>query len=236
MGLRIIERVREEYGDDADAHIAEEINPFTNPSKTKKALQADIGKSSRPNKRLFSDAEDKEDVRGGFLADDDDLEGGGFLSEGHDEVDVPPLTIEEETGLVESGSVNGSPPTSLDVLIHGPLGNDDSEGNLSEAEPEEKVMISKKASTNGKKAATAIRGLKSNAPIDSPRRRAAPKRKAASKSETAFSHFFEHERGEDSNSSRGSLTSEEGTVKKPIKRKRNKDGSGSSLRARKSAY
>ena len=37
MGLRIIKRVREEYGGDAD--VPEAMNPFTNPSKVKKTLQ-----------------------------------------------------------------------------------------------------------------------------------------------------------------------------------------------------
>ena len=230
MGLRIIERVRENYANDADAHVAEEINPFTNPSKTKKTLQTDIGNGSRLSKGPFSYAEDEEDARGGFLAEDDDLEGGRFLSEGHDKLEAPPLSIKEETGLIDSDFLNGSPPTNSDVLFRGPMGNDDSEGASSEAELEVvKVMSRKKATTNGKKAATAISGSKNNALITSPTRRAAPKRKAASKSETAVSRFFEHESDEDGNSSRVSLTTEESAVEKPVKRKRNVNGSGPSF-------
>lgn len=230
MGLRIIERVREEYGGDADAHIAEEVSPFTNPSKAKKALQADTGAGSTRNQGPSSYADDKEAIEGGFLSDDDDdLDGGGFLPEGHDEVDVPrragELTIEDE-----KSPSNRSPPMNSRAVNRGPLDTDDSDGGLTEADFYDKVTVPKKASTNGKKAATTTSGPKGNN-----ERRAAPKRKAARKSETALkSHFFEHESNEDDNSNRGNLTSKEVAVKKPAKRKINKDESGPSLRTRKS--
>ena len=38
MGLRIIERVREEYGQDVDAHLKEGMNPFTNQNKSSKSI------------------------------------------------------------------------------------------------------------------------------------------------------------------------------------------------------
>ena len=66
MGLRIIERVREEYGGDADAHIVEEMNPFTNPGKANKSLQADVGGDGD----MFSYADGKEDIGGGFVGDE----------------------------------------------------------------------------------------------------------------------------------------------------------------------
>lgn len=232
MGLRIIERVREEYGGDADAHVAEELNPFTNPSKAKKALQGDTGTDSTLNRGSFSYADDNEDIGGGFLADDDDLDGGGFLLEGHDEVEVPrrvgELTVEDERGPVESDPLNGSP--LMNSANCGPSDTDDSEGAQTEAGLNDKVTVSKKASTNGKKAAATIRSRDPNRNVltDSLKRRVAPKRKAANKSETALkSHFFEHQSDEDDNNSdRGSLTSMRVAVKKPAKRKINKDGSG----------
>lgn len=224
MGLRIIEWVREEYGGDTDAHIAEEMNPFTNPSKVKNALQADVETGSTPNGGPFSYADDKEGIGGGFLADDDDdINGGGFLSEGHDEVEVPrregELTIEDERVPGDSGALNGSAPMTLDVVHHGPQDTDDSQGSPVEADLDKEVTVLEKVSTNRKRAAATISGSKHNVPAKSARRRAAPKRKAAKKSETALkSHFFEHESDKDDQSDQGNSTSEEVAVKKPAKR------------------
>lgn len=235
MGLRIIERVRGEYGGDADAHIAEEMNPFTNPSKAKKALQADTA-----NKSPSPYAKDEEDVGGGFIADDDP-DGEGFLLEGEDAADVRhragELTIEDEKHQVDSGPVAGSPSSNSLVMSYGPPGTDDSVGAVFEAGLNDKVTVSNKASTNGKRAATSIDGPKVDLSTISPRRRAAPKRKAATKSETALkSHFFEDESDGDDNSIRGSRTSKEAALKKPAKRKSNTEGSGPSLRARRQPW
>ena len=235
MGLRIIERVREEYGGDADAHVAEELNPFTNPSKAKKALQL------TPNRHLVSYADDKEDIGGSFLIDDDDLDGGGFLPEGYDEVEVPrevgELIVEDERSPADSDPLNGSPVMNSGTANRGPPVTDDNEETLTEADLDDRETVPKKASKNGKKAATTVAGPKGSVPTNSPKRREAPKRKAARKSETALkSHFFEHESDEDDNSDRGSLTSKAVAVKKPAKRKVNQDGSGPSLRTKKSTY
>lgn len=244
MGLRIIERVREEYGGDADAHTAEEVNPFTNPSKAKKARQAETGTGRKPYRGPFTYADDKEDIGGGFPADDDALDGGGFLPEAHDEEEVPrrasELTIEDGGGPVDRDALNDTPhapPMTSDVVNRGPPDTDDSEGALTEADKDDKVTLPKEAWTIGKKAATTISGPNGKVPTNSPKGRAAPKRKAARKSETALkSHFFEHESDEDDNSDEGSLPSKAVAVKKPAKRNINKNGSGPSLRARKSTY
>ena len=241
MGLRIIERVRKEYGGDTDAHIAEEMNPFTNPSKVKKALQPDVATGSTPNGGPLSYADDKEGIGGGFLADDDDdLNGGGFLSD--DEVEVlrkeGELTIEDERVPGDSGALNGSAPMTLDVVHHGPLDTDDSQGASIEADLDEEEIVLEKASTNRKKAAATISDSKHGVPTISAKRRAAPKRKAGRKSETALkSHFFEHESDEDDQSNQGNLTSKEAAVKKPAKRQSTarktniEDGTGPSTRA-----
>ena len=183
MGLRIIERVREEYGGDADAHVAEEMNPFTNPSKAKKARHADTGTGPTRERGSISYADDKEDLEGGFLAAaDGDGDGGGFVPEGHDEVEAQrracELTIEDQ---VDRGPLNGSPLMHSDEVNRGPPDTDGSERALTEADLDDKVTVPKKVSTNGKKAATAVRGPKENAPTDAPTRRAVPKRKAARK-------------------------------------------------------
>lgn len=222
MGLRIIERVREEYGGDADAHIAEEMNPFTNPSKAKKVLQSDVQTSLTPNEPLFSYPDDKEGIGGGFLVNDDDgFIDGGFLSEGHDEVKVPSgdgeLTIEDERVLVDSGIMNGSTPMTFDAVQYGPS---DSEGASVEADLDEKATVLRKTSTSGKEAAATASDSEHNILTKSPKGSAAPKRKAARKSETALkSHFFEHESDGDYNSNQGNVTRKEVGVKKPAKRK-----------------
>ena len=232
MGLRIIERVREEYGGTADAHIAEEMNPFTNPSRVKKALQADGGP--------LPHADHKGDIGGGFLIDDDDPDGGDILPERHDAAQVRrragEFTIEDEKSRIDSDALHGSPSVDSDVISCGHPETDESEGALTEAGSDDKVTIPKKASTNGKKAAASTTGPKSNISTDSPRRRAAPKRKAARKSEIALkSHFSEHESDKDNKSNGGILTSKKVALKKTAKRKKsNKHGSGPSLRARKS--
>ena len=86
MGLRIIEKVREEYGEDADAHIREEMNPFTNHRKIK---------SSKPGQPHTESANGSlvrhgdQDTAGGFLPDAEESVGGGFLVPGHDEEETP---------------------------------------------------------------------------------------------------------------------------------------------------
>ena len=78
MGLRIVERVREEYGEEEGAHLKEEMNPFTNRNKKPR---------SEP---VNGTVENENEMGGGFLPDIDEgtLEGGGFFPEGHDEEEV----------------------------------------------------------------------------------------------------------------------------------------------------
>ena len=98
MGLRIIERVREEYGGDADAHVKEGINPFTNQSKAKKVSKP-IAESGSVQDGNPTDAHSNEDIGGGFFAEDE-VNGGGFFPEGHEEEEIPhsksELLIEHE--------------------------------------------------------------------------------------------------------------------------------------------
>ena len=242
MGLRIIERVREEYGGGDDAHIAEEMNPFTNPSKAKKvkkALQAEIETGSTPDQDPSSYANGKEATRGGFLADDDDdddvvvAKGGGFFAEGYDKVEVPhragELTIEDERGLSNSSS-----------LVRSEVVNDEApdigvnDRSLIETDLDDKVLVTvpKKSSMNRKKAARTTSTLEGNIPGNAPNRRAAPKRKAATKSETALKRqSLENDSPEADDSDREKLMS-----KKPTNEKTGKDGSGRSLRSRERTY
>ena len=130
MGLRIIERVREEYGGSADAHMKEEINPFTNQSKSKKCLEA-----HGDTEPIQTNGALNEDMAGGFFAEDS-MEGGGFLPEGDDQNDKSQanaeLTIEDTQGPGRAATPTGR-PTALGRLAHGTLektdrdsGSDDS--------------------------------------------------------------------------------------------------------------
>ena len=237
MGLRIIERVREEYGGGDDAHIAEEMNPFTNPSKAKKvkkALQAEIETGSTTDQDPSSHATGNEAPGGGFCADDDDdddddddvvAKGGGFFPEGYDEVEVPhragELTIDDEV-------VNDEPPD---------IGKSDR--SLIEPDLDDKVLVTipRNSSMSGKKAATTMSSLEGKISGKVPKRRAAPKRKAATKSETALkSQSQGNESAEDDDSDREKLVGKGSAVKKPTYQKIVKDGSGRSLRSRKRTY
>lgn len=81
MGLRIMKRVQEEYGGDADAHMKETMNPFTNKKKQIASWQGQkLPENEDGNTSWFPD----EDMAGGFLVDDANevgglTEGDGFL-------------------------------------------------------------------------------------------------------------------------------------------------------------
>ncbi|MCJ1308238.1 hypothetical protein MMC25_001891 [Agyrium rufum] len=104
MGMRIAERVRDEYGEDENGDIRDQINPFTNRNKT---IKADKVAADRVG--IFSDHAD-ENMGGGFMVDDEDEkehadpkhldplevqeedEGGGFLIEEEEEDAIVPTT------------------------------------------------------------------------------------------------------------------------------------------------
>ena len=248
MGLRIIERVREEYGGGDDAHVAEEMNPFTNPSKDKKvrkALQAGIKTGSTPDQDPSSYATGKEAAGGGLFANDDDDDdddvvgqGGGFFLEGHDDMEVPhragELTIDDERGLSNSSSLVRS-----EVVNDEPLDIGESGRSLIEPDLDDKVLVTvpRNTSMNKRKAATTMSSLEGRIPGKAPNRRAAPKRKAATKSETALkSQSMGKESAEDDDSDGEKLMGKGSAVKKPTNQKTVKDGSGRSLRSRKRTY
>ena len=216
MGLRIIERVTEEYGRDADAHI-EEVNPFTNPSKAKKTLRVSNGMGSTPNRGPVSYADDKEITGGGFLVDDEYPNAGVSLTEAFDPVaGAGELIVDDETGPVDGGSLNRFPKLHSDVAKCGPPDNDDKILVPTETDLDDKVIFTKKDVKDGKKVRTTF-----SISTNSPKRRTAPKRKVARKSETALkSHFQEEKSDEDQNSNQGASTSTAIAVKKSVKRAR----------------
>ena len=67
IGLRIMKRVNEEYGGDADAHMKEVINPFTNKKKQVNSWQEqEPPENEDGNTNWLPDG----DMAGGFLVDD----------------------------------------------------------------------------------------------------------------------------------------------------------------------
>ena len=237
MGLRIIQRVMDEYGGDADAHIAEEINPFTNPSRAKKALQAEIVTGSTPREGPFFNG-NEEDIGGGFLANDDDPDHEDFSLEERDAMKVrhtaDELAIENENDPIDSDPLADCPSADSAGKNCGPLKNDDCQRALIGPDLRGKATVSPKALTNGRKAAATVTGPKGDVPIDSPKKRAAPKRNAARQSETALkSQIFEQEDDGVCNSDGEISKSKEAAVEKSAQRKRNKKGSNPSARVRK---
>ena len=185
MGLRIIERVREEYRSDVDAHLAEEINPFTNLSRAKKTLRADIGSIAIGGP--ISSTHDKEDVGDGLLADDHDPDGGGFLFDIHEAKEVrhraADFTIKEDHAPVHSGRLSITPLADSNVVKLGPPDTDDSEGVLREASSDDEAVVLNKVSAKRNGTASFIKDSRTEASVISPKRRGA-KRQTARKIET----------------------------------------------------
>ncbi|KAI4259290.1 MAG: hypothetical protein LQ352_000830 [Teloschistes flavicans] len=219
IGLRIIERVRDEYGADGGT-MKEEVNPFTNRKKNKEVKKD----GSRPDK--------KEDdmAGGGFIADDDagesDTGGGGFLPDshegdmpesdtaggflpnGHEELEIENSTPRKADGVrllpqqdttdseVDSGSEasSGSPPPAKKASKRAQTKK---VKRTPKPQPKSKALrkASLKRKSNGDVGSAAVRDSDSRAKrtaklTDStPKRRAVPKRKAA---QAVKSPYFEH--------------------------------------------
>ncbi|KAL8707883.1 MAG: hypothetical protein Q9220_007167 [cf. Caloplaca sp. 1 TL-2023] len=118
IGLRIIERVRDEYGDGAGGEIREEHNPFTNKKRQGNKEQKAVATTT--SNGVQHHGSDK-DMAGGFIADADDTGGGflpadhrsdnntdtdnagGFLPDNDTQPNFPPhnLEIQSESGIVQ---------------------------------------------------------------------------------------------------------------------------------------
>ena len=194
MGLRIVERVREEYGNEDGAHVKEELNPFTNKNKKQKAP------SSKPTNG-FTDHEDE--ISGGFLldADNDAMEGGGFFPEGHGEEEVGIDNhgggggfIIEDPAIITPNSLpltNGKTPTlSADLPDEVDSTHQATPDSLSPFLPTSRQK--RKRGPNAK--------IEQQSPQYPPYSENSnrPKRSAARRSETALkSHYFAEEKTED---------------------------------------
>ncbi|TVY83096.1 DNA repair protein rhp42 [Lachnellula suecica] len=138
MGMRIVERMREEYGDDAGGDEVDALNPWTNKKKEKEA-----DKDVEAQRRIMDQRD--EDNAGGFFPegyeeeepdshqqsgffpvahdDDDDNNGGGFIVEGHDEEPSKP-SIGQAYATPQSLQSNGKSAAK----------------NVSDDEPEDEEM------------------------------------------------------------------------------------------------
>lgn len=187
MGMRIIERVREEYGDEAGDE-ADVLNPWTNKNKGKK-----VDKDLEAQRRIMEQRD--EDMAGGFLPEGhdeeeveahhsesffpvahEDDEGGGFIVEGHDEVPkssiAPPNVTSAQTyptpQSLQSNTSNGA--------IH------ESEGDLTdvESEVEEAPPRNKRGRPSGLvNKGTSKAGTPTTTKVKTPAKRSAPQKKAA---------------------------------------------------------
>ncbi len=272
MGLRIIQRVREEYGGDADtdAH-KEETNPFTNHSRAKKALQINAEQDCSQHDGRFGG--DDENMGGGFIAEDD-MASGGFFPSGQDEAEITlprpkeELLIEDEEPSAEGeflALATLASQSNNDDSEHSSTGDKDEQPATQKLEPKPKMngLVPKKptpkarlkttattvnkALANGKKRKASPLVSGSNHDNDGPsvsstkrNTRAAPKRKAARKSEPAVrSHYFDHDSDEEEiDNDESSISEEEDMiVNSAAKKSRSKKGASTnrSLRARKSS-
>ncbi|KAL8720778.1 MAG: hypothetical protein Q9225_002411 [Loekoesia sp. 1 TL-2023] len=94
-GLRIVERVRDEYGEEG-GEVREEVNPFTNRKKEEKVLLS--GRDGVEAGRNGRQSEEDEDMAGGFIAEDSDA-GGGFLPHGYDHNETASASADENLDI-----------------------------------------------------------------------------------------------------------------------------------------
>ena len=156
MGLRIVQRVREEYGQDADAHMKEEMNPFTNQNKKKHTPAIHAGEL--PQQQDYVTAHPDEDTGGGFIAEDN-FEGGGFLPEGHEEEAIPltrhELTIEGVPQPTRNDFESGLRPTAPLARVMNGVEHASELSNPEDTNPKiVKQIPNATPATNGKKAQT----------------------------------------------------------------------------------
>ncbi|KAL9636754.1 MAG: hypothetical protein Q9164_002633 [Protoblastenia rupestris] len=249
MGLRIIQRVKEEYGNDAEAHMKEDMNPFTNQNQAKKAskLQSLEEEPLKPEETVVD-----VDTGGGFISDDaNDLGGGGFRLEASEEGtmahDETALRIEVDRPLA-NGHLSPRPRLSMPTpqedgqkheianavrpnknkgrmsISKAKRGDGTSLSNAQASKAPVKPGRTRKAPGPGQEVEEAL-----NAPPTEPAR-AAPRRQPARESSIATkSPYFQHDSDEDEESEDSEESSEaEEEVFEPAAKKRRGRPSGTS--------
>lgn len=241
MGLRIIQRVREEYGGDADAHMKEEMNPFTNQSKARKKKSGEAAPSEKAEVEVV---ENGNDGRGGdesFSLDaDDETGGGGFFPEGYEAEEVPQQHVKKVVpddrqanrpsarGLAALANAEHEEDSDIDISLPNPSGIEDQD---SESEPLQSTT-KRKSQASRKSAPKTAATVETPSAEDRKRKRdrypsdivgqeavasdakatrSTPKRKAARKSETAVKSHYFKDGSEDDTGEEGSGQGAAGT-------------------------
>ncbi|MCJ1294343.1 hypothetical protein MMC34_005901 [Xylographa carneopallida] len=247
MGLRIIERVQEEYGGDANGHMKEVMNPFTNRNKRVKPSSVGSKDSHVVEEALAggflpeAKDQDEEDSQAGLTqVPADDQEGGGFLVE---DDSVTSLSRARSNGSAES----------IDTGVGSTTSNVEMETTIKDTKHIAIIPTTKKRSGTTSRAAvhvtksssktTPLRKAKaklkakkleqketsaseseskvsSSVGASKTPARTVPERVAARKSQTSVkSHYFADSNGNDDESESESSESEDEVVSKPLARR-----------------
>ena len=232
MGLRIIQRVKEEYGNDAEAHLKEEMNPFTNKSKAKKELKADAQSHASSRQEEPEHVVD-ETSAGGFMVDDgDDLGGGGFFPGEYDKEEGPygPGDLDMELATPAPNGQQKPGPRASDSDIESPDRYQEKRKQEAKTTPK-KASNAKPPGKRGRKRKTQSANDQAepdmqDAPSGDAKEpvRKAPRRQSARKRATAIkSQYFEHGSDEDlkmTGSSEASDGDDEEIYEPPVKHKK----------------
>ena len=217
MGLRIIQRVKEEYGGDPDDHMKESLNPFTNQSRSKgQRSQVD---AQQKQLAAQTTAVDDEGMGGGFIVEERDDEGLEFSIKDSKETSRHSRTLMIE-GMEEPAyascprlEVAATDATSEKLDEQSQTSENTSNEDESDETPPPPTPEPAKSGVSLKKETVKRHSVQKPTPKASQKRkprlsspypsdrqpvRSVPQRHAARKSETAVkSHYFDQESDED---------------------------------------
>ncbi|KAL8642660.1 MAG: hypothetical protein Q9228_000665 [Teloschistes exilis] len=217
VGLRIIERVRDEYGADGGT-MKEEVNPFTNRKKHEEVRKDGPlpDKEDETAGGFMADNVDGSDTGGGFMPDRHDSDmaesdtAGGFLPNGHEELEIEHSTPRKVRLLpqqdttdseVDSGSdaSSASPPPAKKASKKAPKKAKSTPKSSRKAPPKRKssgdvgppAVLRTESEAMPKRASRAKKTAKADdaLPDSSTSKRRTPRRKAAL---VVKSPYFEH--------------------------------------------
>ncbi|KAH0555873.1 hypothetical protein GP486_006180 [Trichoglossum hirsutum] len=252
MGLRIIERVREEYGGVPDGQLIDEVNPFVNENKRKKSLKGHTGHEDNTPVENAAGTDQEGELPGGFLpeeANDEDGEGSELVSSNRDELhDGGGFIVEDDgekparnTESMASGASKRA-PISLFSLHQSTARNvqdsDDDDNDDDEDESDGDQSPDHNDSRTGGGGSSPGPGPENTAVFPHRTKRDTPRRRAAARrSETAVrSYYFEHSsegsRGGGGGGDSASPRPADESAGMPAAKRRKKSGSGAVSRAR----
>ena len=261
MGLRIIERVQEEYGGDDNGHMKEESNPFTNRKKKVKPSSAYSAVPDNAEDALAGgflpegQDQDKEIVQAsGTQVPADDQEGGGFVIEDDSMTPTSRACSNEFAEVRQYAMVSIPSDAEMDTVDeyteHLAIKRTAKRvgGRTSKAAVHTTESSSRTPLQNGKTNVKAKRSeqkhtsssesesrLSSDPVTSMPPTRAVPKRAATKQSQKSVkSHYFATSAADDDESSSESSETEDEVVSKPVARRggRGAKGNGQAPRGR----